>query len=350
MVNSANEYSGRKPLAIDLFCGCGGTTVGLTQAGFDVIAAIDLEPLALATYKANHPKVKLYEEDIRNIDPIQFAEEVGLSDKKLDLLAGCPPCQGFSTMRTLNGALTIDDPRNDLLAEFTRFVESLMPHAIMLENVPGLMKDRRFTKFLNRVRSLGYIGEPKILNAADYLVPQRRKRLIYMAGYGFEIPYAKVNGKYLTVRSAIGNLPKAGSSGDPIHDLNENHTEKVQDVIRMIPHDGGSRKDLPEEYWLNCHKKCNGFKDVYGRMAWDDLAPTITSGCFNPSKGRFLHPEEDRAMTMREAALLQGFPKNYKFPITKNKSAIALMVGNALPPPFVKAHAKSIRDRLLLQV
>ncbi len=347
MANSIKKYTNSKPLAIDLFCGCGGTTVGLKQAGFDVIAAVDIELLALATYKENHPKVKLFEEDIRDIDPIQLASDTGLVDKGLDLLAGCPPCQGFSTMRTLNGALKVEDPRNDLLNEFTRFVRTLMPRAIMLENVLGLMKDSRFNKFIEQMEELGYIGMPKILNAADYMVPQRRKRLIYMAGFGFEIPYAKGNGKYLTVRNTIGNLPKTGSSGDSVHDLKEKHTEKVQEIIRMIPHDGGSRKDLPEEYWLDCHKKCNGFKDVYGRMAWDDLAPTITGGCFNPSKGRFLHPEEDRAITMREAALLQGFPKDYKFPIMTNKSALALMIGNALPPPFVKAHAISIREALM---
>jgi DNA (cytosine-5)-methyltransferase 1 len=114
------------------------------------------------------------------------------------------------------------------------------------------------------------------------------------------------------------------------------------ELIRRIPKNGGSRSDLPEEDQLDCHKRCNGFKDVYGRMAWGEVSPTITSGCFNPSKGRFLHPEEDRAITMREAALLQGFPRRYKFPTTDNKSAIALMIGNALPPPFIAAHARCI--------
>ena len=117
------------------------------------------------------------------------------------------------------------------------------------------------------------------------------------------------------------------------------------ELIQRIPKNGGSRTDLPEEDQLECHKRCNGFKDVYGRMAWGDVAPTITSGCSNPSKGRFLHPEEDRAITLREAALLQGFPLRYKFP-TSNKSAVALMIGNALPPPFITAHARMIRDTL----
>ncbi len=331
-----------KPVAIDLFCGCGGLTLGLKQAGFIVVGGLDNDPLAVATYKANHPKVKITTEEIQNVEPHKFMEELGLKDTTLDLLAGCPPCQGFSTMRTLNGSLSIDDPRNDLLLEFLRFVVALRPRAVMLENVPGLAKDKRFEYFLKQMNILGYIGKPNILDVADYKVPQRRRRLIYMAGYGFEIPYAQKEDNKLTVRESISFLPKAGSSGDAVHDLKENRTDKVKEIIKMIPHDGGSRKDLKEKYWLKCHKKCNGFKDVYGRMAWDDLAPTITGGCFNPSKGRFLHPEEDRSITMREAALLQGFPINYKFPITKNKSAVALLIGNALPPPFVKAHAESL--------
>lgn len=331
-----------KPVAIDLFCGCGGLTLGLKQAGFNVVGGLDNDSLAVATYKANHPEVKVTVDEIQNVAPHNFVEDLGLQGVTLDLLAGCPPCQGFSTMRTLNGSLTIDDPRNDLLLEFLRFVVELKPRAVMLENVPGLAKDKRFEFFLKQMKGLGYIGESNVLNVADYEVPQRRQRLIYMAGCGFEIPYAQKVDKRLTVRETISFLPKAGLSGDAAHDLKENRTDKVKEIIKMIPHDGGSRKDLEEKYWLNCHKKCNGFKDVYGRMAWDDLAPTITGGCFNPSKGRFLHPEEDRAITMREAALLQGFPRNYKFPRTTNKSAIALMIGNALPPPFVKAHAVSI--------
>ena len=264
----------------------------------------------------------------------------------MDLLAGCPPCQGFSTMRTLNGKVTVDDPRNDLLAEFERFVEDLLPRAIMMENVPGLASDGRFSSFLERVKALGYKGESKILNAVDYRVPQRRRRLIFIAGRGMEIPYAKAQDSQRTVREVLATLPAAGTSGDPVHDIPEKRSPRILELIRSIPKDGGSRTDLPDDRQLECHKRCDGFKDVYGRMAWDAPAPTITSGCFNPSKGRFLHPEEDRAITMREAAVLQGFPVDYKFPTTGNKSAIALMVGNALPPPFISAHARSIKKVL----
>lgn len=328
--------------AIDLFSGAGGLTVGLKRAGFKVIGAVDIDSLSVKTYKANHRRVKVWEADIRDLDPSEIAGALGLKDKRLDLLAGCPPCQGFSTLRTLNGAVTVEDPQNDLLFEFYRFAETLTPRAVMMENVPGLAVDDRFTVFLRRMKKLGYVGEHRICNAADYGVPQRRRRLIYMAGFGLKIPFATPSKRRKTVWDSIGNLPDAGISGDPVHDASECHTQKIMELIRRIPKNGGSRTDLPNEEQLGCHKRCNGFKDVYGRMAWDDVAPTITSGCFNPSKGRFIHPEEDRAITMREAALLQGFPRYYKFPLNNNKTVIALMIGNALPPPLITAHAKQI--------
>lgn len=338
--------SKQKPTAIDLFCGCGGLTAGLKKAGFRVLAAVDIDPLSIKTYRANHRKVNVSEADIRELDPMDLLKAVNLKQGDLDLLAGCPPCQGFSTLRTLNGAVDVKDPRNDLLLEFQRFVEVLRPRAIMMENVPGLAEDDRFVAFCKRMKELGYLGDHRILNAADYGVPQRRRRLIYLAGLGVDVPFARKARGHKTVRQAIGGLPKAGNSGDAVHDMAENRSPRIREMISRIPKDGGSRKDLPEEYRLGCHTRCTGFYDVYGRMAWGEVAPTITSGCFNPSKGRFLHPKENRAITMREAALLQGFPRRYKFPATNNKSAIALMIGNALPPPFIAAHGRSIRDVL----
>jgi DNA (cytosine-5)-methyltransferase 1 len=342
------EFNGRVRLtAVDLFSGCGGLTQGLKRAGFRVVGAVDNDPLSVETYTANHPEVCVLETDIRNLTVGSFKRKVGLRKGELDLLAGCPPCQGFSTLRTLNGAYGVEDPRNDLLIEFQRFVEGLRPKAVILENVPGLAKDRRFVEFRKWMERLGYLGDNRVLNAADYGVPQRRRRLIYLASLGKSISFAPSSPSRKTVRDAIGSLPRPGVSGDPVHDIPERRTEKVLELIKRIPKNGGSRSDLPDDEQLECHRKCNGFHDVYGRMAWDDQAPTITSGCFNPSKGRFLHPTQNRAITMREAALLQGFPRRYNFPIPQNKSAVALMIGNALPPPFVAAHARNIRARLL---
>lgn len=339
------KSSKHKPTAIDLFCGCGGLTLGLRKAGFSVIGAVDNDPLAIEIYRANHPDVEIWPKDIGLVKTYSVKRKLGLRKGELELLAGCPPCQGFSTMRTLNGKKIINDPKNDLITEFTRFVRDLMPKAIMLENVPGLGKDARFHDFQEELGRLGYEGESRILNAAMYGVPQRRRRLIYLAGFHKKITFADPSQERKTVRDAIKDLPKAGTSGDPIHDMPELRGRKVVELIRRIPKDGGSRSDLPLEDQLECHKNCNGFKDVYGRMVWDDVAPTITSGCFNPSKGRFLHPEEDRAITMREAALLQGFPIRYKFPTT-NKTALALMIGNALPPEFIRRHALRVKKEI----
>ncbi|MFA5307869.1 MAG: DNA cytosine methyltransferase [Dehalococcoidales bacterium] len=328
--------------AIDIFCGCGGLTVGLKKAGFKVIGAIENDPTAVATYKANHRDVKVWGKDIRNVTVTAVKRRLKIRRGQLDLISGCPPCQGFTSLRTLNGTRNINDPRNDLIHEFERFVRYLRPKAVMMENVPELARDERFTEFRQTMERLGYVGDYRILDAADFGVPQRRERLIYLAGLGTAIPFGRASKKRKTVRDAIGNLPSPGESGDPLHDIVEHRTPAVMNKIHRIPHNGGSRTDLPAEDQLPCHQRCNGFKDIYGRMAWDKQAPTITGGCFNPSKGRFLHPEADRAVTMREAALFQGLPKNYKFRGTKSKSTIALMIGNALPPPLSAAHARSV--------
>lgn len=352
MQNTSNMYQSVfcKPTAFELFSGCGGMTLGLKRAGFTVIGAVENDSLAIETYQANHPEVAVWAADIRELTPSDIVDAYrsayGLREGELDLLAGCPPCQGFSSIRTLNGSRNIDDPRNDLVFDFLRFVEAFKPKAVMMENVPELAQDDRFRVFCQHMEQLGYVGRHKVFNAADYGVPQRRHRLIYLAGLYAVIDFAQPVRRRQTVRDAIGALPKPCESADPVHAIKENRTKKVLDLIRRIPADGGSRTDLPEDSQLDCHKRCSGFKDVYGRMTWDSLSPTITSGCFNPSKGRFLHPIEDRAITLREAALLQGFPPGYRFPNTKSRSAVALMIGNALPPPFMAAHASSISRNL----
>lgn len=336
----------RKPRAIDLFCGCGGLTLGLKQAGFEVIGAVEIDSLAAETYRMNHAEVHVWEQDIQTLGGESILKQFKLKKGELDLLAGCPPCQGFSTMRTLNGGRKIKDERNDLIFDFLRLVKELEPKAIMMENVPGLIEDKRLKEFCSEIEGLGYKVNCDVKNAADYGVPQRRRRMILLAGKGFEIGFAKPVKKKKTVADAIGRMPKAGQSGDHLHDWQERRTEEVIDRISKIPKNGGSRTDLPKEVQLDCHKKCNGFKDVYGRMAWDKPAPTITSGCTNPSKGRFIHPEENRAITLREAAVLQTFPRGYKFPTCKSKGDISLMIGNALPPVLIKKHSRGIYYQL----
>lgn len=328
--------------AIDLFSGCGGMTLGLKQAGFDVVGAIEIEEIAARTYEWNHPEVELWLDDIRSVHPTEMMDELGLWEFELDLLAGCPPCQGFSSITTLNGKRRVDDERNDLVLQFLKYVEHFLPKAVMMENVPGLANDNRFLRLRKRLVGLGYQVWWDILNVADYGVPQRRRRLILLASFFQPIEPARKSSKRRTVRDAISDLAHAGQSGDPLHDFPENRSNRIRAHIARIRKDGGSRTELDRRAQLQCHRDCNGFKDIYGRMAWDKVAPTITSGCFNPSKGRFLHPEYDRAITMREAALLQSFPRNYNFICDRGKTRVAEMIGNALPPEFVRIHAKAV--------
>lgn len=333
-----------KPTAIDLFSGCGGVTTGLKQAGFDVIAAVEIDQRALETYKLNHGEVRLYAGDIRELNAERILADLGIARGQLDLLAGCPPCQSFSRLRKLNRKKSAADPRNALIEDFVRLAVALMPKQIMMENVPGLASHFRFKAMLAALRKAGYHVSWKILDVQNYGVPQRRKRLIVSASSIGDSVIAAPISKPVTVRQALNGIGKAGSSGDSLHDIKDKRSPKVQEIIAFIPHDGGSRMDLPPHLQLDCHKKITGFGDVYGRMSWDKPAPTITSGCNNPSKGRFIHPEENRAITLREAAALQGFPLDYKFNTAHGKESIALMIGNALPPPFIFEHAACIKQ------
>jgi DNA (cytosine-5)-methyltransferase 1 len=328
--------------ALDLFSGCGGLTLGLRRAGFNVLGAVEIDALAVETYAANHPDVTIWPKSITKVTVAEVMRTLNLRPGQLDLLAGCPPCQGFSTMKTLNGRRAMRDPRNKLIDHFVRFVRILRPKSVMMENVPRLANHRRFRDLCRTLRKLGYEVTSDVKNAADFGVPQRRRRLILLASRNGAVSFPRPFPKRRTVAMAIGGLPTPGSSGDPVHDLGEVRSQKVQKRIASIPKDGGSRTDLARSKQLPCHRASDGFKDVYGRMRWKDVAPTITGGCFNPSKGRFLHPTENRAITMREAAILQGFPRRYKFPNVKSKQAIALLIGNALPARFITAHAKSI--------
>jgi DNA (cytosine-5)-methyltransferase 1 len=321
--------------AVDLFCGAGGLSEGLSQTGVDVLGAVDISQLAIEAYKENHPNTHVWRRDIRRLSPEEILQDLELAPGELDLLAGCPPCQGFSTLRTHNRSSNVDDRRNGLVAQFARFCEVLRPRGLLMENVPGLESDRRFRLLANRLERMGYRLTYGVLDAADYGVPQRRRRFVLLGLIGDAVEFAPPTASLLRVRDAIGDLESPMTSDDLLHNHGEERSKEIVELIRDIPRDGGSRRDLGPKRQLECHKRVSGWNDVYGRMAWDAPAPTITSGCINPSKGRFLHPEEDRAITLREAALLQSFPRDYKFPLTEGKYKVADLIGNALPPVFV---------------
>lgn len=332
--------------AVDLFAGCGGLTQGLRLAGFRVRLAIDVDHLAATCYRANQEAVDLWERDIVKVTAKEILGHFRWKPGSLPLLAGCPPCQGFSALRTLNGGRTVDDSRNDLVEDFCRLALGLRPKAILLENVPGLADDVRFESMVTKLRAADYVVQWAVLDAANFNVPQRRRRLILTAGAGFSVPFPSARKRPMSVRRALKALPAAGDSGDPAHDHGERRSASVRQRIERTPLDGGSRTDLSDEQQLACHRRCGGFKDVYGRMSWDDVAPTITSGFVNPSKGRFLHPVEHRAITVREGAVLQTFPKGYRFPMSAGKFPVAELIGNAVPPAFACLQGRAIRKAL----
>lgn len=321
--------------AIDLFCGCGGITQGLKDAGFNVLASIEFSPAPATVYRLNHPEVNLFQEDITklNIEEVRCA----CNNLHIHLLAGCPPCQGFSSIRRKNKREIVPDPRNMLAQDYLRYVQAFMPDTILFENVPGIESYPAFIQVRESLSLMGYELDYRVVDFARYNVPQRRKRFVMIGSRIGKIQIQQGTDEIVTVRQTIGNLESPEQSNDYAHTVYAHNTPRIVDMIRHVPHDGGSRADLPEKYILNCHKKEGiGFRDVYGRLKWESVSSTITGGCLNPSKGRFLHPEQDRALTVREAAMLQTFPRNYIFPKGINKTALGLMIGNAVPPRFAQ--------------
>ena len=319
-------------------------SVGLRQAGFRVIAAVEVDAKRARTYALNHPTTTLLANDIREVEAKDLVGSLPFG-QQVDLIAGCPPCQGFSRIRRRNGPQSIKDSRNDLILEFGRLVRAIRPKAVMLENVPGLEFDWRFSRLLRSLRACGYRVTWKVLDLADYGVPQRRKRLVLLGWSQSEAPRLDHirQGPRRTVRHALEKLPRLGRNAQAIHTMRVERSVQVTERIRHVPLDGGSRNSWPKHLWLDCHDAVDGFKDVYGRMAWDFPAPTITGGCINPSKGRFLHPSKHRAITLLEAARLQTFPSWYRFDRAHGRYPIAAMIGEALPPMFACRAATYLR-------
>jgi DNA (cytosine-5)-methyltransferase 1 len=336
-----------KLISIDLFSGVGGLTEGLHQADFQTELAFEIDKIASKAYKLNHKYTEVITEDIRKVDTEEVKKK--LNGQTVHLLAGCPPCQGFSSIRRLNKPQPVADERNSLISEYVRFIKELMPYTFMMENVPGLALDNSFheaKKYLEE--ELGYKVDHKVVNVKEYGVPQSRRRLVMVGSRLGPIEVAKPLNEKATVRSILGELPTPDESDDPLHKIYPKHSPKILEMIKDIPHNGGSRKDLGEDRQLKCHQKENvGFNDVYGRLRWEDYSTTITGGCLNPSKGRFLHPEQDRCISAREAALLQSFPIDYKFPVDAPITKIALMIGNALPPKFSRIQAENIKQHII---
>lgn len=336
--------------AVDLFCGAGGLTHGLIQAGIKVEAGIDIDGQAEFAYTANNPGARFLHWDLsrKNSRSIKKLFRRG----KLRLLAGCAPCKPFSKLT--NGIKNHDDW--DLLEFFGRFVKGIVPDLVTMENVPELAERGKevFLRFVGTLEKLDYDIDWRIVNCSEYGVPQSRRRLVLLASRVGKIvipqgSYSRAS-QWKTVRQTVGDLRqlKIGESDpdDPLHVaplLSPLNLKRLQ----ATPHDGGTRQEWPDNLVLDCHRKKSGerYFSIYGRMWWDKPAPTMTTLCTGIGNGRFGHPKQDRSITLREAALFQSFPRRYEFwPLKQklNKSAVSKLIGNAVPPKLAKALGKEI--------
>ena len=334
--------------AIDLFCGCGGLSLGLQNAGFDILFAADNWPVATKSYSLNfsHPVLTL---DLAKASASRLRSEAGIGDGSVDLVAGGPPCQGFSIQRI--GADR--DVRNNLVLEFGRLVAEFAPKLFLMENVPGLLGKRGrelSIAFVEELTAARYCVETAIVNAAEHGVPQVRQRVIY---YGwrrgeasFRLPaptHAEEN--FVTVWDAIGDLkspPEDRTSLDQLH-RRTRLSPLNQRRIELIP-PGGGMENLPVDLRVDCHKNGAdriGHRYVYGRLAPGKPAATITARFDSFTRGKFGHPTEPRNITLREGARLQSFPDQFRFEGTQEE--IAAQIGNAVPPLLAEVLGTAVR-------
>ena len=333
--------------ALDFFCGAGGLTRGLLDAGIEVIAGFDLDSTCKKTYEKNNRPSRFVEKDITELTATSVRKALGSRQTTDLLIAGCAPCQPFSQHKgwSKEARQVATDPDATLLGSLAKLIGEILPGQVLIENVPGITRVSGFStyrRFLWSLRNHSYQIAEGVLDAKHYGVPQSRRRyvLIAMRGRKASLPILESESQpgVSTVRDAIGHYPPIAAGEQ--HPLVANHVaSSLSDAnlkrVHVTPHDGGDRRAWPKYLELDCHRDGHdGHTDVYGRMAWDKPAPTLTGKCNSLSNGRYAHPDQDRAMSLREAASLQTFPDSYVF-YGYNKH-VASHIGNAVPVRFAE--------------
>lgn len=338
-----------KAQVVDLFCGVGGLTRGLLDAGLEVVAGFDLDSTCQYTYEKNN-KVQFHNKNIRDVTKEDL--EKCYDKDAIKVLVGCAPCQPFSQMRFKLGSANQEDEKYDLLGEFGKAVEKIQPIVISMENVPKIRETEVFKKFLSVLKENGYHTDGgQVVYCPDYGIPQNRRRFVLLASKLGDIKLIAPTHKRedVTVRKYIGNLPEVEAGqicdSDALHRTAKLSELNLKRISESIP--GGTWLDWPKELRCECHKKSSGktYTSVYGRMRWDAIGPTITTQFYCYGTGRYGHPQQNRALTLREGALLQTFPSDYDFidPSAKFKMKdIARHIGNAVPVKLGEIIGKSI--------
>lgn len=352
--DAANLFDRTLISAIDLFCGAGGLTRGFLDEGIPVTLGIDLDPHCHWPYERNNPGARFMRADIASISGTDLTPSWG--EAKIRVLAGCAPCQPFSTYARSRKS---SDDRWSLLGHFKRLVEETLPDIVTMENVPQLVDHKVFAEFCSRLAEIGYVGTAHIVDCAKYGVPQTRKRLVSFFSFKGEVHLPSPThgpSSYETVRQTISGTRKlsAGETDpeDVLHRACKLSELNLQRIRASKP--GGTWRDWPEALIAPCHRRKSGatYPSVYGRMEWDAPSPTMTTQCFGFGNGRFGHPEQDRAITLREAALLQTFPPKYEFlpegaPLVFD--SIGRLIGNAVPVRLGGIVAQSILNHIGLR-
>jgi DNA (cytosine-5)-methyltransferase 1 len=336
-------------VAVDLFCGAGGLSRGLVDAGLSVVAGYDLDPACRHPYEAGCGATFCHS-DIGDLRGEDLATHWPAGSVRV--LVGCAPCQPFSYYMQGRKAKR-DDDRWRLLGQFGRLVEACRPDIVSMENVPKLQGHGVFHEFVQRLTEIGYRVSISTPDCAAYGVPQRRRRLVLLASLHGEIRLLDGASAPPTVRQAIGHLPPVAAGecheDDPLHCARNLSPLNRERIRASTP--GGTWRQWPAELRAACHERDTGQKyaSVYGRMNWDAPAPTITTECHQYGSGRFGHPSQDRAITLREAALLQSFPGDYPFMAPERRVSFVSMgrlIGNAVPPGLGRAIGLSITAHL----
>lgn len=341
----------------DFFSGCGGASCGFRDAGMDVVFALDFDPDSKRTYRLNFPNTRFKLKDIRETAVTEVSSIVESQKPDPVLFCACAPCQPFTKQNRKQLDREGDD-RKSLLSRFAEFVKVSKPDIVFVENVPGLaqkkLNSEPFGRFLESLRSSGYRSiKYSTVRAMKYGIPQCRSRLVLLASLHGPIKLpSKTNGpgtdnpSYETVRNWIGELPPIDAGEKHATTLNHRASglsELNLERIRATP-EGGGRKDWPERLQLDCHKKTTGYSDVYGRMVWDRPATALTTRCNSYSNGRFGHPDQDRAISIREAACLQTFPLDFQF--EGSLASMARQIGNAVPVKLAEIFGQQINKHL----
>ena len=343
---------------IDLFSGMGCASMGFKDAGFEPVVALEIDPLRCDLYKKN-VGIAPVQRNVMDVSGKDLLRKGGLRKGGMFCVVGCPPCQSFSSLADTRGTSEMFYIRSGYVSKFAKLVVEMMPLAVVFENVQGMIGGsgrKFFDEYVTTLTDVGYETCHAVVNAADFGVPQNRKRVIAVSVRNDAIKKKTMNeidgflhskvDKKSTVKDVIGKLdlkPLESGESDPDdpHHQASLHSSKVREMISKVPKNGGSRRDLPKTLWLECHKRLIGGAEAsYGRMRWDTPSPTITCRCTTPACGRFTHPVRDRGITVREAARLQTIPDYAK--LSKYRSKNAAIIGDAVPVLLAQKIANSI--------